>query len=183
MNQLLDSAKEYLQMGFSVVAVGYSKVPVIDWSYLKQRQANLQELKDMFSARQPHGIAVICGKVSGGLEVVDFDCKHDLDGSLYERYIALLREKAPALATSLVKVRTRSGGWHLYYRCLEIAGNQLLARRPLTEQEKIKTKNGAKVLIETRGEGGIAVVAPTPGYTFMEGRFHQCHKLVRKKEG
>ena len=63
-------------------------------------------------------------------------------------------------------VQTKSGGYHVYYRCEQIEGNMKLANRPATPEE-IKATPHLKevVLIETRGEGGYVIAPPTDGYT------------------
>ena len=106
------------------------------------------------------GIAVICGKVSGNLEVIDIDCKNDPSGRLEKEFFALLNEVCPELAFNLVTVRTINNGYHLYYRCSEIEGNQQLSRNSKRE-----------VLIETRGEGGYVIAPPSPGYRIVQGDF------------
>src|SRR5207344_780754 len=46
-----------------------------------------------------------------------------------------------------------------------------LARRPATEAElAIEPTDKVKVLLETRGEGGFVVIAPTPGTHHPSGR-------------
>lgn len=104
------------------------------------------------------GIAIIEGKVSGSLEVIDVDCKHDPTGTLWERYQALIEAALPELYPRLVIATTRTKGYHIYYRCQEIEGNQKLAN--LANKE---------VIIETRGEGGYVVAHPTGGYAFTQG--------------
>jgi hypothetical protein len=82
-----------------------------------------------------------------------------------------------ALLDRLVIEHTPRPGVHLGYRCEVIEGNRKLAR------EKIGVlpngKDDIKTLIETRGEGGLIVVAPTPagihpdcperGYELIQG--------------
>ncbi len=59
--------------------------------------------------------------------------------------------------------RTPSGGLHLLYRCTEpVEGNQKLASRSTAD-------GGVQVLIETRGEGGWTVAAPSGGRTHPNG--------------
>jgi len=48
------------------------------------------------------------------------------------------------------------------YRCAETAGNQKLAHYPTIDPKTGKPTRGT--LIETRGEGGYALVEPSPDY-------------------
>src|SRR5204863_7012750 len=57
---------------------------------------------------------------------------------------------------------TPAGGRHLLYRCDKIEGNQKLATR--SDGEKRQT------LIETRGEGGLIIVAPSHGTVHPSGK-------------
>jgi hypothetical protein len=124
-----------------------------------------------------HGIGIICGKISGGLECLDFDnhfgdAKKTLSEfligdvkSIYEKY------KLPVESTL-------SGGYHLVYRCDHIEGNQKLAQKPK------KDKHGnliPDVIIETRGEGGYFVAAPTPGYKLLRNNFTQVAKITKEE--
>lgn len=77
---------------------------------------------------------------------------------------------------------TPSGGMHVMYRILdrEVPNNEKIATRPAheseyTEQEKqIREQQPdwtpIRVLVETRGEGGYVIVAPTPGTCHQSGQ-------------
>src|SRR5688500_4470365 len=67
--------------------------------------------------------------------------------------------------------RTPSGGMHLYCRCENPEGNLKLARQPDPEG-KLMT------VVETRGEGGFIVCAPTPGYFLIQGLIIQAPLLT-----
>src|SRR5262249_44835414 len=75
--------------------------------------------------------------------------------------------------------RTPSGGYHLLYRCADgVEGNLELARRPPTQSEAADDETTGKrlsprVLIETRGEGGYVIVAPSAGRGHHSGRAYE----------
>lgn len=92
------------------------------------------------------GIGIVCGVVSGGLEVMDFD--HDAD-----RVFADWLGKLPnSISSRLCVVETGGGGFHVPYRCKEICGNKKIAFPP----------DRSKPYIETRGDGGYIVGAGSP---------------------
>jgi hypothetical protein len=62
------------------------------------------------------------------------------------------------------------GGVHWLYRCEEITGNAKLAQRLKRPEEKQQPKDKWKVLIETRGEGGFMIAAPSHGKVHPSGK-------------
>jgi len=92
-------------------------------------------------------IAVVGGKVSGGLLVLDFDVAR-----LYDAW----RVAVGDLADGLPLQRTGGGGYQVFLRCPDPGGNDKLA---WVADEREET--GRIIAIETRGEGGYAVIAPS----------------------
>lgn len=159
------AASDYLNSGISVTATNKSKVSTAPWAELQTRLLRKEELPERFSGSS--GVAIICGRVSGGIEVIDVDTKYDTTGKLYDTFLSMIPE---SLRKRLSVACTRSGGYHLYYRCTTIEGNQKLAKRGATAEE-LSDNPHAKVfvLLETRGEGGYVVAPPTEGYTWIQG--------------
>src|ERR1700753_1649466 len=81
-------------------------------------------------------VGLVCGRLSGNLEVIDIDAKYDLTGDLFERYKRLVHSVDEHLLAKLVVQKTRGGGYHLLYRCNTIAGNLKLANRPTPHEKK-----------------------------------------------
>lgn len=159
---MLTAAKYYTAQGYSVIPTGSNKRSLLTWSQYQKTIPTAANIAEEFSHPNAVGLAVICGKVSGGLEVIDVDTKYDLSGDLFDRLCAAID---PAIWSKLYIVQTKSGGYHLYYKCEVIEGNQKLAMRPPTNEELRQNPNTKQVvLIETRGEGGYVIAPPTPGY-------------------
>jgi hypothetical protein len=170
MNKLLSAAYQYIENGICVIPVNKDKIPAIEWKKYQGAIITKKELAAGFGLPYATCLAVVCGAVSGSLEVVDVDCKYDNTGTLFDGFLQDIRDNDEALADSLMIIKTRSGGYHLYYRCEVIAGNQKLARRHSDEQELKKDPNDkVKVLIETRGEGGYVVAPPSDNYEVVGG--------------
>jgi hypothetical protein len=178
---LISAAKGLVKKGISVVAVGSNKIAITSWKAYQDRLPKPAELEGQFSQDRAKGLAVICGKVSGNLEVIDVDVKYDLSGTLFENLMSEILSANPGLSDRLMIIRTRSGGYHIYYRCTVVQGNQKLAQRPATTEEIEENPNEkVLVLIETRGEAGYVVAPPTDGYTKVSGEINTITESERE---
>lgn len=142
------------------------------------------------------GVGLVCGEPSNYVECIDIDLKYSLDPKLFEKYKRLVKSINDTLLNKLVVQKTRSGGYHLIYRCTTISGNLKLANRKTTQEEKAETykktydaeilkstddtkakgiaeraaaNDKVRVLFETRGIGGQFVCNPSEGYEFVFG--------------
>lgn len=149
---VLGAARAYAAGGLAVVPVppDGSKRPRLPWRRYQRRPPADAQLAAWFGCGR-NGPAALCGRVSGGLEVVDFD-----DAGLFDPWCALVGAHAAGLPARLPVVRSPGPGYHVYLRCPEqTAGNQKLAQAP--------GPNGRPVaLIETRGEGGLVLTPACP---------------------
>lgn len=156
--------KAYLENGINCIAVDEHKRPFSAWKQYQNEHISPEVLISQIADIRAAGIAIICGKISGNLEVIDIDCKYDLTGTLYADLIEALPE---SIAKKMLVIRTKNNGYHLYYRCKSITGNKKLAQRKATPEEAT-VGDKVLVLIETRGEGGYVVAPPTEGYTTIQ---------------
>lgn len=177
------AAFDYTDAGLSILPVTKSKVPLIgSW---KSRQST--RIEPGFAAREFSGngklLAVIAGAVSGNLEFIDFDAK----GECFKPWLESIKNQDSQLAEKLVIERSPSGGYHVAYRCRDpVSGNTKLAAKrlevpfPGEHEYKGKCFKARKVgdkffivpdLIETRGEGGYCVTAPSAGYKLLQGDY------------
>jgi len=159
---MIKAANYYTKQGFSVIPIGENKRAVFPWTEFQSSIMNDATIQHQFTNDRCKNIAIIGGGVSGGLEIIDVDLKYDVSGNLWQR----LQDAMADLMPLLYVVRTKSGGYHLYYRCEEVQGNQKLAMRNATKDELKETPHAKEiVLIETRGEGGYVLAPPSEGYT------------------
>jgi hypothetical protein len=91
--------------------------------------------------------ALVGGGISGGLLVLDFDVP---------RFYDAWRVAVGDLADGLPVQRTGGGGYQVSLRCPTPGGNDKLAWMPDDPET-----TGRSIAIETRGEGGYAVVPPS----------------------
>ena len=148
---VLDIARDYKAAGVSVFPVRCdgSKAPAIpSWTVYRNRFATDVELQSWFT-KTNLGIGIVCGVRSGGLEVFDFD-----DWTCFEPWKELCD---PSVISWLPVVETAGGGFHVLFRCREIAGNIKLASH--SKNNGITDK---LTRIETRGEGGYIVGVGSP---------------------
>lgn len=160
---LLERAQSYIAAGLCALPADRSqKRPTVGvWKPYQKRLPTGSELAAWFANRTcrsgngPSAVCILCGQVSGNLEMIDFD--HG--GELLDAWSASI----PAdLLKRLVIESSQSGGWHAIYRHdSEPCGNLKLAQGQ--RDGKLVT------LIETRGEGGLFLCAPTEGYDLLQG--------------
>lgn len=169
-NIFLNTAIEYHKQGIICMPVKETKNPnLAKYTEFNKEPTSLDVVKDWpWDSAFTKGVGMFTGHASGDMIVLDFDTKYDITGDLFERWKAQLPE---SLLERFVIAGSRSGGKHVYFRCPgSTTKNIKLANRHTTYQERDKNPNElVKVLIETRGNGGIIVCAPTPGYTWLQG--------------
>ncbi len=137
----------YASYGLSCVPIATdgSKRPLTSWKPYQEQLPNRTDVLKWYKDFGPYvGIAVITGKVSLGLEVLDFD-----DGQLFAPW----REMVESIVCRLPVIATPSSGWHVYYRCEAVCNSQKIAMDPAREKS---------TLIETRGEGGYVLTVGCP---------------------
>jgi hypothetical protein len=176
----LDYALRYAAAGISVLPIKRdgTKQPLEGrcWKYLQERIAAPHEIRRMFVEQL--GVGGICGRVSGNLETLDID-----DPELVEPFEAAVRGAAPGLLERLPTVATprgNLGGRHYRYRVMtEVRGSTKLAQSeprpkynkdgtPDIDPKTGKQRHAPETLIETRGEGGYALLPGSPV---------ECHEL------
>ena len=151
----------YLELGINTIAVNENKQAIFPWKVYQEEMIKEEELARQMADNRAKGVAIICGAVSGNLEVIDIDTKYET----YNLWNAIKGAIPQELYCKLHIVKTRSNGKHLIYQCEAIEKNQKLAQRlPTLEESKNNPSIKSYCIIETRGEGGYVVAPPTSGY-------------------
>jgi replicative DNA helicase len=127
------------------------------------------------------GVAVITGKVSGGLELIDVDSDKDPDGTIWRELTAAIAYDD--VLSGLFKefyIERSPGGLHILYR-YEIDGEdpEILPSKVRAGNKDLAMIEREIALIETRGEGGYCVTYPTPGYVVEQGDLTDLPTLTK----
>ncbi len=192
-----DAAFAAYDAGLSVVPPREdgSKAPDGVWKRYQHFRATPDVVHQWYGPRT--GLGVVSGKVSGNLEAFEFD-----DRDVYEHFVNLARRSGLGDVVEMLEggyvEDTPGGGVHWLFRCEAISGNTKLATRPKRLDEQRDPKDTINTLIETRGEGGFIILAPSNGrvhptggtYRLRAGSFatiptlmpderHELHQLAR----
>ncbi|OHB58815.1 MAG: hypothetical protein A2Y12_00235 [Planctomycetes bacterium GWF2_42_9] len=192
MPNLREISFSYLKAGLSILPanVQLKFAALSKWKEFQKRLPYDSELESWFRTNNS-GLCIVTGKVSGNLEMIDFD----LCGEQFEKWYELIKQTMPDILPLLLIEKSQSGGRHVVYRCeTEISGNLKLAQRKQVtsngdeitvcgkkyKPRKDKDGNWFVILtsIETRGEGGLFLCAPTPGYELIQGDFTNLPVLI-----
>lgn len=173
LNNILAAAMRYITSNLSIIPIRAdgSKSPALaEWKAFQRRRPTEAEAHKWFHRNL--GIALVCGAISGNVEVIDFD-----DHEAFLLWLELLDEHKPGLIEKLVLVETPRGGRHVIYQCCVVDGSKKVANRLMEVPEGTsgaRLRDGKwtkiKTLIETKGEGGYIVVAPSPAAVHPSGK-------------
>ncbi|MFC1982003.1 bifunctional DNA primase/polymerase [Chloroflexota bacterium] len=118
--QNLDALIErYRNEGLSFIPIPYkSKVPAIEWKQFQQKRPDDSQVEGWFNGRHTN-LAVICGSVSGGLVVLDFDSEER-----FWKFDGVSSEKTGIEIFDFTRVSKTARGFHVWLRIQELVKNQ-----------------------------------------------------------
>ncbi len=163
-----EAAHAWRQSGVSVVPIltNGTKRPAVQWAEFQAHAPTLGQVDAWWSNGREFGLALICGHVSGNLEMLELEARACTDTSDRAIQAALdemgAREIWECLCSPEGYLETSpSGGLHLLYR---------VSDHPVPGNTKIAQDEDRHVLVETRGEGGYVIAAPTTGLCHPSGK-------------
>ena len=134
------------------------------WLHPSGRPADEAKIRQWYGRRR--GVGIRTGSESDGLECLEFD-----DAEVYSRYKAEAQGCGLGHLVERIELgyceRTPGDGVHWLYYTTEVRGNTKLARRPAPTETNPR---GVETLIETRGENGFIIIAPSGGPVHQSGR-------------
>ena len=115
------AAQEFIAAAYSILPIRTdgTKRPAGEWGIYRKRHATPEELRQWYASNQSLGIGVVCGSISGNLEVVDVD-----QVELSPAFEQIIETSCPGLLSKIITIKTpRDGGqgrqyWYrLPYEC------------------------------------------------------------------
>jgi putative DNA primase/helicase len=168
-----EAAARWQSMGVAVVPIVFRNRPVVRWKQYMTQAPTAEQVHDWWGNGRPYGIAIICGAVSGGLEMTEIEAR-----ALSRESLTDIANRADELGcgdawdviSNGYTQSSPSGGLHMAYRISdhEVPGNEKIAREAPSLDEA-SGKMVRLVRVETRGEGGYFVGAPSPGSCHPSG--------------
>lgn len=143
------------------------------WESFQSERPNRVQVEAWFGAHP--GLGLVCGAVSGQLEMLELEGRAIAEGLGQELIEAV---DAAGLTPVLERIgagyteRTPSGGLHWLFRVGDgpALGSLKLAQRLATPGELAeRPRSPLRALIETKAEGGFVIVAPSNGTTHPTG--------------
>ena len=177
-----DVARIWQAAGISVIPImaNQTKRPAVQWSPYIATAPTLTQVDEWWGNGKPFGLALICGAVSGNLELTEIEGRA-MSSDSYVEIVNRMDELGVGHVWDLLygpdgfTETSPSGGIHFLYRISdhEVPGNTKIAQKAQDE------KGQRLCLAETRGHGGYVITAPTPGichpsgepWTLREGKY------------
>jgi hypothetical protein len=131
----------------SIIPVNSNKIPIQPWKKYESKIAPVSYWHQHYLDQKTVG--VVCGKVSGNLEIIDIDVKNDPTKAIWDDYKKLI---PPDLLKRLIIQTTPNYGFHLIFRCPDAT---------IEPNQKLAHHSDKAVIIETRGEGGYFCTSQT----------------------
>lgn len=127
------------------------------YSHLFHESYTINEAARIYNSGYNSAIGVLHGSCNPELVCLDFDEKNAPGKDLYTKWSYLVDEY---LLKKLVIEKTRSKGYHVYFKCKQRPAVKALANSPA----------GAEwIACRSSLQNGLTYCAPSPGYTEMQG--------------
>jgi hypothetical protein len=111
--------ERYRNEGLSFIPIPYkSKIPAMEWKQYQEKRPDESRLASWFYGRETN-LAVICGQISGGLVVLDFDSKEGFD-KFYLTFI----EKTGLELFDFTRISKTARGYYVWVKVADPVRNQ-----------------------------------------------------------
>jgi hypothetical protein len=119
MDNLHEHISKYQQEGLSFIPIPFkSKVPTIEWKKYQTEKPTQQEVAGWFNGHDTN-LAIICGDVSDGLVILDFDSQE-----VFERFRIVAQSTLKQDILEFTRVSKTSRGYHVWLKVGEPVSNQ-----------------------------------------------------------
>jgi hypothetical protein len=138
--------KKLVDNGFSIIPVDENKTPLGAWKKY-QTEARTKDEIDLLTSP-------LYGLITGynDLEVIDIDLKVfstlQEQNDFWNEYLSFLKDNIDDFDKKFSIYKTKNQGYHILYRCKNIAGNTKIAR----------LQGHKEAVIESRGKYGMVVI-------------------------
>jgi putative DNA primase/helicase len=168
MPTVADVARIWQHAGVSTIPIlaNQTKRPAFRWSPYQVNLPTAQQVDQWWGNTEEYGLALVCGPVSGNLEMCEIEGRVFSDPAALMDIINRMDEGGAGPIWDLLTgpdgyaEDSPSGGTHLLYRITD---------HPVPGNTKIAADENHVVLAETRGHGGYVIVAPTSGNCHPSG--------------
>lgn len=168
MPTVADVARMWQRSGVSVIPIqaNPTKRPAVSWSPFMVNISGIDHVNAWWADNDQYGLALVCGPVSGNLEMCEIEGRALADQESLLDIIGYMDQGGAGPVWDLLTgpngyaEDSPSGGMHLLYRITD---------HPVPGNTKIAADEDRTVLAETRGHGGYVIVAPTPGHCHPSG--------------
>jgi len=168
-NTLASAAEDLVLADFSILPVKDNKRPQLTtWTHLQKEIIPYDDVQSYF--KTAWGIGVICGEISGGLECIDFDSHDKNIHEVFKKWASNTDVQDIIIRNKLYVEKSQSGGYHILYRYDDEGQRQ--------GNLKLAAWSNGESMIETRGEGGYVIVAPTPGYSLLRNSIIELRQIT-----
>lgn len=167
------AALRYMIAGLEVIPNHPSKKYPYGFDDWQTREFSQEEIKDkIFNDGWGIGIR--------NIEGLDIDNNGNPSAEeILNVWKELINASFPGLVDKLLIEKTMHDGYHIAWRCDVIGSPKKLAQRLPTQDElKENLKERCKTLVETKGLGGQFMVAPSPGYSLLQGDWANLNKIT-----
>ena len=152
--------KKFFDLGLTVVPIKTASKKIPEF----KKWQSTKTLEDIPSSSLKDFEAIGLLAEPSGVLIIDIDTKNDPSEQIAGQFLKALEMSLDCFDDLLIQM-TPSGGYHVIFKVDPVPPTMKLA------------KYDTGVVIETRGQGGQALIHPSPGYEMIQGSFKKLAYL------